>query len=95
VPGGVSAAAVAEAGDVADEDLVGAEGAAIRATRWWVGDPPSRPSSAPVHPNTVESFGSAADEVGRYRSPLNVRRNVDDAVLGGAPQIWLWVPRCG
>ena len=38
VPGGVSATAVAEAGGVADEDLVGAEGVAVGASRRWVAD---------------------------------------------------------
>ena len=39
VPGGVSAAAVTEARDMTDEDLVRAERAAVRASRRWVGDP--------------------------------------------------------
>ena len=44
VPGGVSAAAVAEAGDVSDKDLIGSEGVPIRASRRWVGVdlPPNR-----------------------------------------------------
>jgi hypothetical protein len=36
VAGGVFSAAVAEAGGVADEDLVGAEGVAVGASRRWV-----------------------------------------------------------
>ena len=39
MPGGVFSAAVAEAGGVADEDLVGAEGVAVGASRRWVSDP--------------------------------------------------------
>ena len=43
VPGAVSAAAVTLAGDVPDEDLVGAERMPVRATHRRVGDPlPSR-----------------------------------------------------
>ena len=39
MPGGVFAAAVAEAGGVADEDLVRAARVAVGASRRWVGDP--------------------------------------------------------
>src|SRR6478752_7105505 len=37
-PGGVSAA-FAQAGLMADQDLVRAEGVPVGAARWWVGDP--------------------------------------------------------
>ena len=40
MPAGVTAAAVAEAGDVSDEDLVGAEAVPIRASRRRARDPP-------------------------------------------------------
>ena len=39
MPGGVSAAAVTEAGDVADEDVVWAEGVSVGASGRWLGDP--------------------------------------------------------
>jgi hypothetical protein len=39
VPAGVSTSAVSEAGDVSDEDLIRAEGVAVRASRRWSGDP--------------------------------------------------------
>jgi hypothetical protein len=39
MPGGVSAAAVSEASDVTDQDLVRAEEVAVRAARRWVSDP--------------------------------------------------------
>ena len=40
MPAGVSAAAVSEAGDVPDEDLIRPEGVAVGAACRWVGDPP-------------------------------------------------------
>lgn len=40
MPAGVTAAAVAQAGDVAHEDLVGAEAVPIRASRRRARDPP-------------------------------------------------------
>jgi hypothetical protein len=39
VPAGVSAAAVPEAGDVTDEDLVRPEGVSVRVSGWRVNDP--------------------------------------------------------
>jgi hypothetical protein len=39
VPAGMSAAAVSEAGDVSDEDLVRTEGVTVRAAGRWVGGP--------------------------------------------------------
>jgi hypothetical protein len=39
MPAGVPSAAVPEAGDVADEDLVRAEWTTVRASAWWSGDP--------------------------------------------------------
>jgi len=37
MPAGVPSAAVPEAGDVADEDLVRAERTTVRASAWWSG----------------------------------------------------------
>jgi hypothetical protein len=39
MPGGVSVAAATEAGDVADEDLAGAEGVPVGASAGWFGHP--------------------------------------------------------
>ena len=39
MPGGVSTAAVAEAGDMPDEDLIRAEGVPVGAAGWWLGYP--------------------------------------------------------
>jgi hypothetical protein len=39
MPAGVSPAAVSEAGDVPDEDLIRAEAVSVGASRRWVGDP--------------------------------------------------------